>query len=156
MLDLITEKHQKKSFEDFRRCFSREEDFRKCFTTEMVEDFLKTLLSLMKIAFVVNHEYRRNIKKFEGRYQFCSEDGLKVAVLFHKGRMTVEDDVLLDDPHITITFRDGKTLMNFIISPKQDILGSMLRHDVSTEGNLNYLYKFGFMAKQLQLMMPQL
>ena len=42
------------------------------------------------------------------------------------------------------------------MSPRQDILGSMLRHDVGTEGNLNYLYKFGFMAKQLQLMMPQL
>jgi len=68
--------------------------------------------------------------------------------------MEVTDDVLIADPHITITFRDGRTLMKFLLAPKQDILGSMLRHDVVTEGNLNYLYRFGYMAKRLQLMMP--
>lgn len=146
MLDQITQAAQKKLWQDLS----------KCFTTEMAEEFLETLLKLMQIVFVINHDFRLNIKDFDGRYQFCSEDGLKVAVVFHRGRMEVKDDVMLDDPHVTITFRDGKTLMNFIISPRQDILGSMLRHDVRTDGNLNYLYKFGFMAKQLQLMMPQL
>lgn len=146
MIDLISNKVLQNLWEDFSRCF----------TEEAAEEFLETLLTLMKIVFVVNQEYRKNIEKFEGRYQFCSEGGLKVAVVFRNGRMKVEDDVVLDDPHITITFRDGKTLMNFILSPRQDILGSMLRHDVRTDGNLNYLYKFGFMAKQLQLMMPQL
>jgi hypothetical protein len=28
----------------------------------------------------------------------------------------------------------------------------MLRQDVAVDGNLNYLYKFAFMAKRLQLM----
>ena len=77
-----------------------------------------------------------------------------MAAVFKNGRMDVLEKVI-DNPDITITFRDGKTLLNFIISPRQDILGSMLRHDVRTDGNLNYLNKFGFMAKQLQLMMPQ-
>lgn len=145
MLDWINKTAQKKLWADFEKCFS----------TEFAEEFLQTLLTLMQIVFVLNHEYRRNIKNFNGRYQFCSEDGLQVSAIFHNGRMKVEDDILIDKPHITITFRDGKTLMNFLISPKQDILGSMLRHDVRTEGNLNYLYKFGFMAKELQLMIPQ-
>lgn len=145
MLDWINKTAQKKLWADFEKCFS----------TEFAEEFLQMLLTLMQVVFVLNHEYRRNIKNFNGRYQFCSEDGLKVSAIFHNGRMKVEDDVLIDNPHITITFRDGKTLMNFLISPKQDILGSMLRHDVRTEGNLNYLYKFGFMAKELQLMIPQ-
>ncbi len=130
-------------------------DFRKCFDSELAEEFLQTLLTLMKVAFIVNHDYRRNIDTFNGRYQFCSEDGeVTIGVIFGNGRMKVVEDSI-DAPHITVTFRDGRTLLNFIISPRQDILGSMLKHDVRTEGNLNYLYKFGFMAKQLQLMMPQ-
>jgi len=145
MLDLITQQAQKKLWEKFQNSFS----------SEVAEEFLQTLLTLMQIVFVVNHEYRRNIKNFEGRYQFCSKDGeVMIAAVFHNNRMDVMEKKI-DRPDITITFRDGKTLLNFIISPRQDILGSMLRHDVVTEGNLNYLYKFGYMAKQLQLMMPQ-
>lgn len=145
MLDLITQQAQKKLWEKFQNSF----------TSEVAEEFLQTLLTLMQIVFVVNHEYRRNIKNFEGRYQFCSKDGeVTIAAVFHNNRMDVMEKKI-DKADITITFRDGKTLLNFIISPRQDILGSMLRHDVVTEGNLNYLYKFGFMAKQLQLMMPQ-
>lgn len=144
MLDLITQQAQKKLWEQFHNSL----------TSEMAEEFLQTLLNLMMIVFVVNYDYRRNIKNFEGRYQFCSKDGqVTIAAVFHNGRMAVMEKKI-ERPNITITFRDGKTLLNFIISPRQDILGSMLRHDVVTDGNLNYLYKFGFMAKQLQLMMP--
>jgi hypothetical protein len=146
MLDLITEQTLKKLGEQFNNSVA----------SETAEEFLQTLLNLMKIVFTVNHEYRRNIRNFEGRYQFCSKDGeVTVAALFHDSRMEVVEK-RIDRPDITVTFRNGKTLLNFIMSPRQDILGSMLRHDVGTEGNLNYLYKFGFMAKQLQLMMPQL
>jgi hypothetical protein len=145
MLDLITQQAQKKLWEQFNNSLS----------SEVAEEFLQTLLTLMQIVFVVNHEYRRNIKNFEGRYQFCSKDGeVTIAAIFHNNRMDVLEKKI-DKPDITITFRDGRTLLNFIISPRQDILGSMLRHDVVTEGNLNYLYKIGYMAKQLQLMMPQ-
>ena len=130
-------------------------DFRNCFESELAEEFLQSLLTLMNIMFVVNHQYRRNIDGFNGRYQFCSEDGeVTIGVIFAKGRMKVLEGII-DSPHITVSFRNGRTLLNFIISPRQDILGSMLKHDVQTEGNLNYLYKFGFMAKQLQLMLPQ-
>ena len=145
MLDLITQQAQKKLWEQFNNCL----------TSEVAEEFLQTLLNLMMIVFAVNYDYRRNIKNFEGRYLFCSKDGqVTIGAVFHNGRMEVIKK-MIERPNITITFRDGKTLLNFIISPRQDILGSMLRHDVVTDGNLNYLYKFGFMAKQLQLMMPQ-
>lgn len=144
MLDFISQKGQKRLWGDFSACF----------TGEAAEEFLQTLLNLMKIIFVVNHDYRRNIEKFSGRYQFLSEDGrITVAAVFDNGRLEVKEEVIAN-PDIAITFRDGRTLMNFIMSPRQDILGSMLRHDVTTRGNLNYLYRFGFLAKELQLMMP--
>ena len=145
MLDKITDAAQKRLWKNFKDTFS----------SSVAENFLETLLNLMKIVFVVNPDYRRNIENFKGRYQFLSKDEqLKVGVVFGGGRMKVVDEKI-ERPDITIAFRDGRTLLDFIFSPRQDILGAMLRHDVETTGNLNYLYKFGHMAKQLQLMMPQ-
>lgn len=127
--------------------------FQQCIETEAAEEFLELLLNAMRFMFAVNHEYRQNIRKFRGRYQFKSNDGaLTIAAVFKNGRMAVKEKVI-ENPDVTITFRDGRTLFNFLLSPKQDILGSMLRQDVQTDGNLNYLYRFGFLAKRLQLMM---
>ena len=127
----------------------------RCLSGELAEEFLKTLLTLMSIVFVVNRDYRRNIEGFTGRYQFLSKDGqLTMAAVFRDGRMEVLERRIAD-PHITVTFRDGRTLINFLITPRQDILGAMLRHDVVTRGNLNYLNKFAYMAKQLQRLLPR-
>ncbi|MDJ0785070.1 MAG: hypothetical protein QNJ22_24090 [Desulfosarcinaceae bacterium] len=127
--------------------------FQRSIETEAAEEFLELLLNAMRFMFTVSHRYRENIKDFQGRYQFKSKDGgLTMAATFNKGRMTVKEKVI-DNPDVTIIFRDGKTLFNFLFSPRQDILGAMLRQDIQTEGNLNYIYRFGFLAKRLQLMM---
>lgn len=41
--------------------------------------------------------------------------------------------------------------MDFLLTPRPDIIGAVLRQDVCVDGNLNYLYKFAFMARRLQL-----
>ena len=143
MLNFITQDKLKDTWNRFQQTIE----------TEAAEEFLELLLNAMKIMFVINHDYRQNIRKFEGRYQFKSKDGgLTIAAIFKNGRMEVRE-ALIENPDITVTFRDGRTLFNFLLAPKQDILGSMLRQDVQTDGNLNYLYRFGFLAKRLQLMM---
>jgi hypothetical protein len=40
-------------------------------------------------------------------------------------------------------------LRDFIFSRDQDILNSILANQVEVDGNLNYIYKFGFMARDL-------
>jgi len=123
-----------------------------CLESELAEDFLTILLGAMKAVCLLDGEYRRNIEGFCGRYQFRSaDDQVQVAVIFDGGTMKVMDDEAIADPHITITFRDGRALMRFLLSPKPDILGGMLRQEVSPSGNLNYLLKFGYMARRLQL-----
>lgn len=120
--------------------------------TEATEGFLQLLLGVMKLTFVFDGQYRRNIKDFEGSYVFQSRDkGMLVSARFSKGQLYVRERDL-ERPNIRITFRDEKALMGFLLAPKPDILGAMLRQDVVLEGNLNYLYKFAFMAKRLQLM----
>jgi hypothetical protein len=121
--------------------------------SEFAEEFLETLLTAMSFVFLFNIKgFRRNIENFEGKYLFRSRDGhITVSVVFRNGRMEVSEKEL-SDPHVTLTFKDGRTLLNYLLSPKQDILGSILKQDVVPEGNFNYLYKFAYMAKRLQLM----
>jgi hypothetical protein len=39
--------------------------------------------------------------------------------------------------------------MTLLLSPKPDILGTLLRDEVSVAGNINYIFKLGFVATQL-------
>jgi hypothetical protein len=127
-------------------------NFMDCLTSEFAEDFLQLLLGLMSVVFMFDHDFRKNIERFNGRYQFKSKDGrITVAALFGDDRLEVREEEI-PNPDITVLFKDGKALMGYLLTPKPDILGSMLRQEVSLDGNLNYLYKFAFMAKRLQLM----
>ena len=126
--------------------------FTNCLTSEAAEEFLQILLNLMSVVFIFNHDYRKNINGFNGRYQFKSKDGcITMAALFGDDKLEVREEDI-PDPDITVLFKDGKALMGYLLTPKPDILGSMLRQEVSLDGNLNYLYKFAYMAKRLQLM----
>ncbi|MDH3997667.1 MAG: hypothetical protein OET90_02405 [Desulfuromonadales bacterium] len=120
--------------------------------TEAAEGFLQVLLNVMRLAFLVSPDYRRNIKHFEARYQFKSqEDGLAVAAEFRSGKMTVTEGCIAS-PTIIVNFKNSKALMSFLLAPKPDILNSILHQEITLKGNLNYLYKFAYMSKRLQLM----
>ncbi len=121
--------------------------------SEAAEEFLELLLKLMSLIFFLNKDFMRNIEKFNGRYLFRSKDDeIAVAAVFKKNRMKVYEKKIAN-PTVSVIFRDQKALMSFLLSPKPDILGSILRQDVTFRGNLNYLSKFAYMSKRLQLMM---
>jgi hypothetical protein len=119
--------------------------------SEFAEEFLETLLKLMSLVLFLDPEYKRNIAGFNGRYQFLSSDNvITVSAVFRDDAMEVSEETI-PDPNITVIFKDGKALMNYLLSPKPDVLGSLLRQEVRLDGNINYLYKFAYMAKRLQL-----
>jgi hypothetical protein len=125
--------------------------FMQVLESESAETFLEVLLKLMGLVFCLDKGFQRNIHDFNGRYLFCSQDRrINVAAVFKNRRLKVREE-WIDNTDITICFRDAKALMGLLLSPKPDILGSMLRQDISIDGNLNYLYKFAYMAKHLQL-----
>ena len=127
-------------------------DIFESFDSEITEEFLELLLNAMRISYFFNRDFRKNIEGFEGRYLFKSRDGkITVAAVFKDGRMKVMEKEI-GDTDITISFRSAKALRDFIFSPKPDILGSILRQDVVVDGNFNYMYKFAYMAKHLQMM----
>lgn len=128
------------------------EQFLKGLESAAVEDILQLLLNAMDLAFVLIPDYHRHIKGFNATYCFLSQDrSITVSAFFKNGAMRVRE-MAADPANITVTFSDGKALMGFLLAPKPDILGSMLRQEVRLSGNLNYLYKFAFLAKRLQLL----
>ena len=121
--------------------------------SEVAKGFLRLLLKLMAFVFMLNiKDFRKNIESFNGRYVFRSKDNsIVVSAAFENGTMKVYDRII-EKPNMTITFRNDRSLMNYLLSPKPDILNAVLKQDVMVSGNLNYLYKFAYMAKRLQLM----
>ncbi|MDL1967387.1 MAG: hypothetical protein LWW97_02275 [Deltaproteobacteria bacterium] len=126
--------------------------FLNCIESEIAEEFLEQLLRLMGLVFLLNKDFKRNIENFNGRYLFQSRDNkITMAAIFRDNRMKVYEKAI-DRTNVTVNFKDAKALMDYLLSPKPDILGSILKQDVTIDGNLNYLYKFAYMARHLQLM----
>ena len=126
---------------------------------EIVEEFLELLLKVMSLMLWVNRDYHRNIQGFKGKYLFKSKDGkLTVRAIFKRSPIFRHDYLKvsegeLADADITVTFEDTKALMRLLLSPRPDILGPLLAGEVAVAGNVNYIFKFGYMTIQLQQMM---
>jgi hypothetical protein len=118
--------------------------------TRATDGFLELLLRGMDVAFSICQSFRKNIENFEARYVFAAGNG-KVATTadFANGGMRVHREIR-EPWTVRVTFASPKALRAFLFSKDQDILDSILANEVEVDGNLNYLYKFGFMARDLE------
>ncbi len=127
------------------------EKFLNALEDEAAETFLEMLLLFMRLKFMFDPSYRKNIENFKGRYQFKSRDNkITVLVEFDNGKMDIKE-TLSEDVDVTVIFKDGRSLMNFLLSQNRDVLRGLLNNEITVNGNLNYIYKFAFMANHLQL-----
>ncbi len=116
---------------------------------QLTDDFLENLLHGMDLAFIVCGDYRRNIRDFRGACVFRTADNRVAATaVFENGRMKVEDQARASYD-VRVSFQDANALWSFLLSENQDILDSILANTVDVDGNLNHLYRFGFLAKDL-------
>ena len=116
---------------------------------EVTDEFLELLLHGMKLALTLSGDYRQNLRDFRGAYVFRTADGtVAVSATFAGERMHV-DEHALPDWDVRITFENPQAVWSFLLSKDQDILNSILRDEVEVEGNLNYVYKLGHMAREL-------
>ncbi|CCK81411.1 MULTISPECIES: hypothetical protein [Desulfobacula] len=115
-----------------------------------LDNLLYLLLKAMSLLFVVNKDYRKNIKDFTASYAICSRDKKidvsavfkKVNVLFAQQDGMKAMDSLVENPTTTVTFKDGKAMADFLLSGNTDVIAGMLNNQLSVSGNLNYLFKF--------------
>lgn len=116
---------------------------------QVTDSFLELLLRGMDLAFCLMKGYRKNIRNFRARYLFTTADGLvQTSALFADRDMKVRSDAI-EDWDVKVTFQNAPALQSFLFSRDQDILNSVLRNEVEVEGNLNLVYKLGFMARDL-------
>jgi hypothetical protein len=116
----------------------------------VTDKFLDLLLAGMDLAFALSKGYRKNIRDFEGRYLFRSADKhIASAAIFKDGDMQVDPEGAIDDWDVRVTFTDWKALRDFLFSRDQDILDSLLENKVEVDGNPNYIFKYGFMVRDL-------
>ena len=111
--------------------------------------FLELLLKGLDLTFHLSKGFRKNIRNFKGKYLFVTADNTVAAsAIFSGGNMKVDKNAI-DDWDIRVTFKNYRALLDFLFSKDQDILNSLLKNEVEVDGNLNYIYKFGFMARDL-------
>ncbi len=131
--------------------------FARFFTKRLVDEFrgaatdkfLELLLLGMDIAFCLSRTYRKNLKDFEAIYVFETDGGrVNTSALFGRSNMAVLP-FAKDQCTVRVVFDNPASLRAFLFSRDQDILDSLLKNQVTVEGNLNYIYKFGFMARDL-------
>lgn len=118
--------------------------------TRVTDDFLELLLKAMEASFYLSRSYRRHIENFVATYVFATADGTVAATMyFHDGEVEVGEDAA-EDFTARVTFADAAALRRFLFAEHQDILQSILANEVEVAGNINYIYKFGYMARDLE------
>ncbi len=120
------------------------------FCGKVTNEFLEVLLRGMEVSFCLLKGYRENIEGFTGTYVFRTDDGrVGRSAVFSDGNMDV-DPKPRAAYEVRVSFKDAPALWRFLLAENQDILDSILANDVDVDGNLNYIYKFGFLARDLQ------
>lgn len=122
-----------------------------CVDDGVLDNFMFFLLWALEIIFRIDPEFRRNIEHFEARYTFRNQSGTVAdSAIFHNGRMRVKHKAL-EETTITVIFKDSRSIWEFLLSGNPDVFAFILENKLSYIGNINYVMKFAYMAKHLQL-----
>ncbi|MFX1435448.1 MAG: hypothetical protein ACFFB1_16900, partial [Promethearchaeota archaeon] len=115
-----------------------------------IEDF-KNQLNLLAMIFDTRRKMRREIYNektgfiFNAKYQFTTKDDkVNIYVIFKDGKMTVHDGKI-DDPNITIYYKDKKTLAKLYDKSADESLDYLLTNEMGYIGNMSYLTKFSYL-----------
>ncbi len=116
---------------------------------EVAQEYPWFLLWSMDWAFVLLPDFRKNLGDFDGRYVLRTEKGdFEASLIFQNGNLARQRKAL-NEWDVKITFMNAGDLRAFLFSEDQDMVNAILENKVSIDGNCNYLYKFGFMARTL-------
>ena len=128
---------------------------------EVTEEFLKILLHFLRLSCLLDGYLRRSIRDFNGRIELRSEDkDIRVLAEFKDGYLNPKelkpDEPLVPPANASVVFKNPEAVKNFLLPPgglqgRRDVLHSYLNNEIRLEGNLNYIYRFGFLATHVQL-----
>lgn len=116
---------------------------------------LEELLDAMKLGLRLFPDWRRRIEGFHGTLVFAAKsaatpkrEGVQATAIFDGQRMKVLRTGA-DRFNAKVTFSEPLALFQFILSRNHDIVDALLKNAVETKGNLNYVYRFGFLVMEM-------
>jgi hypothetical protein len=116
-----------------------------------VEEAVIALLDAMAAYYDLTGAHNTSIANFNGvcviRTRQAS-DHIAASAEFANGRMSVYRGER-KPWQVCITFVDADALWAFLISGAADVLDLLLKNSAQIEGNANYFYRFGFLAREL-------
>jgi hypothetical protein len=133
-----------------RKCSIKRYKLKRRLKKEETDNLLPLLLRVMDLLLCLSKDYQKNIENFDGRYLLqTKKGGFRSGVIFSDGYMKIpEEDMLY--PDVEITFEDPKSLLQFILSKRQDMLDLVLNNGIEIDGNFNLALKFWFMVRELK------
>ncbi|MBS7250176.1 MAG: formate acetyltransferase [Candidatus Freyarchaeota archaeon] len=112
----------------------------------------KLSLRLMGLLFRISPKLRKEVYNketgfiFNAKYQFKTRDGkVNIYVVFKDGKMKVSDGVI-DNPNITIYYKDKETMAKIWNKSPEESLNYLLTNEMNYVGNMAYLTKFSYMT----------
>lgn len=117
----------------------------------VTNEIMLLLLEAMDVYACLCKDYRKNLDRWQGDLVFTTLDGaVKATARMNSGDMQVIRDTV-PNPAVLVEFKDAAALRRFFFSKDQDILDSILHNEVQVSGNYNHVYRFGFLARDLEL-----
>ena len=118
---------------------------------DATDDILDILLYAMEVCFYLDRSYRDdNLTDFSGVYVFtAAERPIGGTARFANGRMHASPEAEKEFT-VRVRFKNAEALRRFLFAGSPDVLDALLDDEVELDGNLNYIYKFGFMVTDLE------
>ncbi|MFX1444797.1 MAG: pyruvate formate lyase family protein [Promethearchaeota archaeon] len=118
---------------------------------QKIEKF-KESLDLLGMVFDTRRKLRREIYNektgfiFNAKYQFKTlDDKVYCYLIFNNGKMTFSEGKI-DDPNVTIYYKDKETLANLYDKSAEESLDYLLTNEMGYTGNMSYLTKFSYLT----------
>jgi hypothetical protein len=116
---------------------------------EATDKLLEILLAAMSVAGYLLPSFRRQLSHGDARLVFrCATGSVAAAAIIKGGTLTVESSPK-GSGDCLVTFTTADAFRRFLFAKDHDVLNSMLNNEVAVEGNVNLVYRFGFLANEL-------
>jgi len=128
---------------------------------EVTEEFLEILLQFLRFCSYLDEYLRQSIGTSKWKIELRSEDkDIRVLAEFENGHVKPRElepnEQVVPPANASVVFKNPEAVKNFLLPPgglqgRRDVLRSYLNNEIRLEGNLNYIYRFGFLATHVQL-----
>lgn len=125
------------------------------FDAKVSDKALEGLLHAMAWGILLFPDWRKRMQGFQGTLVFAARasqdpkrEPVQATAKFDGKRMIVLKEAAKSFD-VKVTFSEPLELFRFVASRKHDIVEALLKNAVDTQGNINYVYRFGFLVMEM-------